>query len=159
MKRIAAFLIALAFVLALPALALGETAKHVIEEFDISLKIPEGYRLVSPDMDPGDPILALYGMTIEDIRDMFDTMPLYMDAVKIDGTGEITLTVQNTDLPDYRDLGRTALEVLGEQMTSEFGNMGIEVISVDCTYGAYTPYVRVYFKNKYGIWSHQKINL
>ena len=145
MKRTAALLIALAFLLVLPAFA--EEATHTIEEYGITVIIPEGYSLLSPDMDADDPILDVYGLGIEDVQLMFEMMPLYMDAVKTDGTGEITVTVQNSDLPDYRDLDPAVLKMIAEEMTKEFGSMGVEVTALDCCASAQTAFVRLYFKS------------
>ena len=149
MKRTAAILIIFAIIAALPAFAFAEGTPHTIDEYDISLVIPGGYRLISPDMDPDDPLLLLYGMTIADIRDMFDLMPLYMDAAAIDGSGEITVTVQESTLPDYRDLGQSALEVLNREMTAGFSEMGVEVSDAGYYSTGQTAFTYLYFNSSY----------
>lgn len=131
MKKALIALLLLASVLALSFSALGETTSYTIEEFDLTVEIPEGYCLITPDIAPDDPLLEMYGMSAEDVANMFDMMPLYMDAVKADGTGEITVTIQDTELPDYNLLDETTLKTLLDEMSAQSGEMGIDIIASD----------------------------
>jgi len=148
MKKILSALLALAIVLALPALALSENAQHTIGSYDISLEIPEGYRLITPDIAPDDPLLAVYGLTKEDVRDMFAMMPLFMDAVKTDGSGEITITIQESELSDYADLGYTTLEALSAALTENFAEMGVDILASDIYAHPQMPFARAYFQSE-----------
>lgn len=148
MKKILSALLALVIVLALPALALSENAQHTIGSYDISLEIPEGYRLITPDIAPDDPLLAVYGLTKEDVHDMFAMMPLFMDAVKTDGSGEITITIQESELPDYADLGYTTLEALSAALTEDFAEMGVDILASDIYAHPQMPFARAYFQSE-----------
>ncbi len=149
MKKILIFLLVLSLLPAIPCFAEG--AAHTIEEYGISLVIPEGYRLLTPDIAADDPLLEVYGLTKGDVLDMFASMPLYMDAVKEDGSGEITVTIQDSDMSDYAELGMTALEMLLPELTDGFSEMGVDLASADTYAHSQMPFTRTWFKNAYAM--------
>ncbi len=114
MKKIAAlFLLALLIIMPLSALATGTTVQ--IAELGMSITFPEGFIMLSRDIDEADENLALLGTTAADLEAQFIQSNVYFNAIKLDPLYEYVVTmITDADLKKVADFSDYTDEELAE---------------------------------------------
>lgn len=87
-----------------------------IASHGLSLRLPEGCDVLTQDIQPNDPTLALYGLTADQVRSQLQAEGLFLKAMDISGAYEITLTLSQDSGPDYSSLPEEDLRLLAAQL-------------------------------------------
>lgn len=141
MKKIISVILALVFAFCFSVNAFAETVE--LEEYKLSLEVPEGWYAVTKDT-PEDSEIFEYYVYYDAAMELFEEYGIAAYIISEDGYSEIFFELSQTEI--YEELGelsKTRLEKYMKELEEEWTSYGYENCSVSVHEGEVTTFVTV----------------
>lgn len=120
---------------------------YAIPELDLTISIPAEYDVFTTNMSSNDPLFHDYGTTKADIDAQFATSSIYLNAISTVRNEEIVVTMTDSPLTNFNNMGDTALMSLASALVDEYDNCGITVTDYDIYHHDQLTFIQIFFHN------------
>ncbi len=128
MKRRIILFILLALLLSVSARAAGTVR---LEELGMRVDIPEGYTVVTRNMAPDDPGLAIFDMDSEAVTKLLEDGGIYLDLMNEDPDFEFSVTSVPNEVKSMARFDDETLESMEDQLREQYASADVQVKEVD----------------------------
>ena len=135
----------LLFFLMAMALTLGVHAAGTVrlDDLEMSVYIPEGYTVVTRNMAPDDPGLAIFDMDSEQVTKLLEDGNIYLDLMNEDPDFEYSITSVPNEVKSVAQFDDEALESMEQQLREQYASADITVKEVDHLFNGQAVFFKV----------------
>ena len=127
MKRKLLLFILLALLLTLSVHA-AETIR--LEDLGLSIDVPSDYYVITRNMDPEDPALAVFDMDADEVMQLLERNDMYLDLLNNDDNFELTISMSENQERTMNQFTDDALDSMADTLADQFDSSGLTVHSV-----------------------------
>ena len=143
--------ILLFFLLAM-ALTLGVHAAGTVrlDDLEMSVSIPEGYTVITRNMAPDDPGLAIFDMDGDQVTKLLEDGNIYLDLMNEDPDFEYSITSVPNEVKSVAQFDDEALESMEEQLKEQYASADITVKEVDHLFNGQAVFFKILVSGEQG---------
>lgn len=150
-KRAVVFLsvlLCVALLSSVTALA-AETVTYELDALDMSIEIPGNYGTFTRDTPSNDSAYAQFGFTKEQVDGWLTEGNMYLNAIRLDGTHEVNVTMIESPLEDFIQLSDTTLSTLASTWVDMAESAGLTYIKSEIHKHEQVKFVKAYISQPY----------
>lgn len=142
----ALFILALAIVFTVPALA-ANTTTYTIDEFGVSVNVPTSFIVFTRDIDENDPNLNLLGFDKSTLLNSMIEGDIYLDIISPNNDYSILISNQKMDLtemmPNIEDYSDADLQIMYEQVEDALEDIGVICLSKEIYFSDNYKFIKI----------------
>lgn len=147
MKKLVVALIAVALLLSVGVTAVAAPADYKIENMELTVKIPDGYSVVTRDTAENDPAFKKQGTTKDELMKRFESEGIYLLAKSDEYDEEIVFTMDGNVIDNFSLLSDTVLETMALSLAEQFAELNIEVTNREIYQHKQAKFIVISYKN------------
>ena len=119
MKKIIAVAIMAFIMLDMAVIAYADSVKR-IDEFKMTITVPDSYSVFMRGMDANDPLYKKFGFNKTDMENIFSSAHMYLDAITDDSSSEFVVTGNYAGLADFSTANDNVIKSLVKTIVSNY---------------------------------------
>ena len=121
------------------------SSTYKIPALDLSLEIPSNYYIITRETETSSSVWDIVGLTQSDMLAFMNTNHLYMDLIDKNYDHEITVSMEENSLSNFKELHRSGLEFLASAFVSSFPEYGMTVSRTAIYEQEQANFIKIYY--------------
>ena len=132
------FLMAMALTLSVHA---ADTIR--LDDLGMSLEVPDGYTVITRNMAPDDPGLAVFDMDSEEVTKLLEDGNIYLDLMNEDANFEYSITSVPNEVKSMTRFDDDTLESMEDQLKEQYESADVTVKEVEHLFNGQAVFFRI----------------
>lgn len=132
------FLLALLLTLSVHA---ADTVR--LDDLGMSLEVPDGYTVITRNMEPDDPGLAIFDMDSEAVTKLLEDGNIYLDLMNEDADFEYSITSVPNEVKSMTRFDDDTLESMEDQLKEQYESADVTVKEVEHLFNGQAVFFRI----------------
>ena len=133
----------LSLIVLLLTLSVSAAGTVRLEELGLRLDIPEGYTVITRNMAPDDPGLAIFDMDSEGVTKLLEDGNIYLDLMNEDADFEYSITSVPNEVKSMARFDDETLESMEDQLKEQYVSADVAVKEVEHLFNGQAVFFRI----------------